>query len=145
MAIDLTGLGSLFDFGSKLVDRLIPDPAAKLAAQTELMKMTMDQSLAQMANETALIKAQTDINAVEAASSSTFVSGARPFLMWVGGVGMAYQWLIVPLASFAYTTWTGHALPVQPPVMDPNLYLTIGGLMGLHIGARSVEKIKGAA
>ena len=117
--MDLTGLGSLFDFGGKLIDRLIPDPAQKLAAQQELMKLAINKDLAVMANDTQLIKLQTDINLEQAKSSSLFVSGPRPFLMWVGGVGVAYQWLLVPLISFVYTTYTGHALPVQPPVMDP--------------------------
>jgi hypothetical protein len=143
--MDLTGLGSIFDFGSKLVDRLIPDPAAKLAAQQELMKMTMDQSLAEMANETALIKQQNDINLEEAKSPSLFVSGARPGLMWTGTLGVAYQWLIAPLGTFIYTMYTGHALPAPLPVIDGNLIWMLGGLMGLHIGARSFEKTKGVA
>ena len=143
--MDLTGLGSLFDFGGKLIDRLIPDPAQKLAAQQELMKLAINKDLAVMANETQLIKLQTDINLEQAKSSSLFVSGPRPFLMWVGGVGVAYQWLLVPLISFVYTTYTGHALPVQPPVMDPNLMVMLGGLMGLQIGARTFEKTKGVA
>jgi len=143
--MDLTGLGSLFDFGGKLIDRLIPDPAQKLAAQQELMKLAINKDLAVMANDTQLIKLQTDINLEQAKSSSLFVSGPRPFLMWVGGVGVAYQWLLVPLISFVYTTYTGHALPVQPPVMDSNLMVMLGGLMGLQIGARSFEKVKGVA
>ena len=143
--MDLTGLGSLFDFGTKLIDRIIPDPAAKLAAQTELVKMGMNQELAVMANETSLIKMQTDINLEEAKSSNFFVSGARPGLMWVGVFGVAYQWIIVPLGSFVYTIYFGHALPVQPPVMDPNLMLMLSGLMGLHIGTRTYEKTKGVA
>lgn len=145
MAFDITGLGSLFDFGGKLIDRLIPDPSAKLAAQQELTKMAFDQSLAEMANDTKLIQLQTDINLEQAKSSSLLVSGARPALMWVGVFGVGYQWLIVPIGTFVYTTLTGHALPVQPPVMDGNLMIMLGGLMGLHIGARSVEKVKGVA
>lgn len=138
-------LGAIFTFGGKLIDRLIPDPAQKLQAQQELMRMAMDKSLAEMANETALIKAQTDINVEQARSSNLFVSGPRPGLMWVGVFGVAYQWIIVPLGTFAYTTYTGHALPVEPPVMDGNLMVMLGGLMGVQIGARTVEKIKGVA
>ena len=145
MSFDLTGLGSLFDFGGKLIDRLIPDPSQKLAAQQELVKMGMSQELAYMANETSLIKMQMDVNLAQASSGNTFASTPRPALMWVGVLGVAYQWIIVPLGAFAYTTYTGHALPVQPPVMDGNLMVMLGGLMGIHIGARSVEKIKGVA
>jgi hypothetical protein len=65
--------------------------------------------------------------------------------MWVGVFGVAYQWIFVPLGSFAYTTYTGHALPVQPPVMDGNLMIMLGGLMGIQIGVRTIEKVKGVA
>ena len=61
------------------------------------------------------------INAIEAQSPSLFESGWRPGLGWIGVVGLGYQWLIVPLVSYAYTLWTGHALTVVPPAMDPNL------------------------
>lgn len=145
MAFDITGLGAIFDFGGKLIDRLIPDPAQKLAAQQELMKMAMAKELTVMANDTALIKVQTDINQEQAKSSSLFVAGPRPALMWVGVFGVAYQWVIVPIGVFTYTTWTGHALPEMPPTMDSNMMLMLGGLMGVQIVARTQEKIKGVA
>ena len=145
MAFDLTGLSGLFDFGGKLIDRLIPDPAQKLAAQQELMKMGLSQELAVMANETSLIKMQMDVNLAQANSGMTFASTPRPALMWVGVIGVAYQWIFVPLGAFIYTTYTGHALPVQPPEMDSNLMIMLGGLMGIQIGFRTVEKVKGVA
>lgn len=145
MALDLTGLGSLFDFGSKVLDRVIPDPIQRAAAQTELLKITVSKDLAVMANDTALIKAQTDINLEEAKSSNFFVSGGRPAMMWTGVIGCFYQWLIVPLGSFSYTLYTGHALPVQPPTMDPNIMVMISSLLGIHIISRTVEKTKGVA
>lgn len=145
MGFDLTGLGGLFDFGGKLIDRLIPDPAQKLAAQQDLMKMAISKELAVMANDTALIAAQTDINREQAKSSSLFIAGPRPGLMWVGVFGVAYQWLFLPLGAFCYTTYTGHPLPVAPPAMDGSLMVMLGSLMGIQIGARTVEKIKGVA
>lgn len=143
--MDFTGIGSLLDFGSKLIDRIVPDPAAKLAAQQKLMEMAFSKDLAVMANETALIKSQTDINLEQAKNPNLFVSGARPGLMWVGIAGVAYQWVLQPLGVFAYTLWTGHALPVPPPEMSGDLMLMLSGLMGLHIGTRTVEKIKGVS
>jgi hypothetical protein len=140
-----SGLGEIFSFGGKLIDRLIPDPAQKLAAQTELAKMAMDNSLAVMANETALIRTQTDTNLEQAKSSSLFIAGPRPALMWVGVLGVFYQWVLLPAGVFAYTLHFGKPLPVPPPAVDPNLFLTLGGLMGLQIGARSWEKAKGVA
>lgn len=145
MAFDITGLGSLFDFAGKVIDRVIPDPAQKLAAQQELVKMAMEKELAVMANDTKLIQLQTDINAIEAANPNVFVSGWRPATGWVCVIGLGYQWLIAPLGTFVYTMWTGHALPVPLPEMDPNILLLIGSILGVNIVTRGVERIKGKA
>jgi hypothetical protein len=142
--MDITGLGSIFEFGGKLIDRLIPDPAQKLAAQQELMKMAMEKELAVMANDTKLLTAQTDINAVEAANPSIFVSGGRPAAMWVCVAGMGYQFVLLPLVTFAYQLYTGHALPVLPPMLDDNLWQLLTGLLGLA-GWRSFDKKNGVA
>lgn len=139
------GIDDLIGAGLKILDKVIPDPVAKAEAQLKLLQLQQAGEFKGMEVELATLQTQTDINKVEAASTSVFVSGPRPFLMWVGSVGVAYQWIAVPLFSFAYTLFTGHAVPVTPPVMDPNLMMMLGGLMGLHIGARSYEKVKGVA
>lgn len=51
-------LAGLLDIGSKLVDKLIPDPEAKAKAQAELVKMQQDGELAKMANDTDLYKTE---------------------------------------------------------------------------------------
>jgi Holin of 3TMs, for gene-transfer release len=48
----MIGLESLLTIGGKLIDKLIPDPAAKAQAQLELAKMAQDGELARMADET---------------------------------------------------------------------------------------------
>jgi hypothetical protein len=128
-----------------IVDRIIPDPAQKAAAQLEVLKLQQSGELAQLTADVQLATAQTDINKVEAASPSLLVSGPRPALMWVGVLGIAYQWILVPIGTFAYTLFTGHVLPVEPPTMPTDVMWLVGSLMGLHVGARSVEKIKGVA
>jgi hypothetical protein len=129
----------------KIVDKIIPDPTAKAEAQLKILQLQQAGDFKELEARMQEMQMQADINKVEAASSSVFVSGARPFLMWVGGVGLAYQWLVVPLFSFAYTMYTGHDVPVIPPKMDPDLLVLVGSLMGIHIGVRSYEKVKGVA
>ena len=57
---------ALLGIGGKLIDKLIPDPAAQDAARLELLKL-------QQSGELAAMLAQTDVNKVEAANSSVFV------------------------------------------------------------------------
>lgn len=139
------GIDDLIGAGLKILDKVIPDPTAKAEAQLKLLQLQQAGEFKDMDVQLQTMQMQADINKVEAGSTSVFVSGARPFMMWTGGVGLAYQWIAVPLISYIYTLYTGHDIPVHPPVMDPNLLLMVGSLMGIHIGARSYEKVKGAA
>lgn len=51
-------LDGLLSIGSKLIDKLIPDPEQKAKAQLELAKMAQEGELAKMANETDLYKTE---------------------------------------------------------------------------------------
>ena len=135
-------LSGLFDLGKGLIDRLFPDPAAKAAAQLELLKMQQAGELAQLAAETDLAKLQIQTNIEEAKSTNWWVAGWRPAIGWVCGAGLAYAALVEPFARFAAKVWFGYTGDF--PVIDTDLTLQI--LMGmLGLGAmRSVEKIKGA-
>jgi len=46
-------LASLLDIGTKLIDKLIPDPEAKAKAQLDLAKLAQDGELAQIQADTA--------------------------------------------------------------------------------------------
>ncbi len=87
--------------------------------------------------------AQTEINKIEAASGSLFVSGGRPFVVWVCAFALAYAAVIEPIARFVATVGFAYSGPF--PVIDTDLTMQVLlGLLGL--GAyRSVEKIKGVA
>ena len=134
-------LSGIFDLGKGLIDRLFPDPAAKAAAQLELLKMQNAGELAQLAAETDLAKLQIQVNIEEAKSTNWFVAGWRPGIGWVCGAGLAYAALVEPFARFAAKVWFGYTGDF--PVIDTDLTLQI--LMGmLGLGAmRSAEKIKG--
>lgn len=81
--------------------------------------------------------AQAEINKVSAQHRSTFVAGARPFLLWVCGIGYAFAFLVNPI-----TQWiTGDPGPMLP--MDAMGELTMG-MLGLA-GLRTVEKLKGVS
>ena len=134
-------LSGIFDIGKGLIDRLWPDPAAKAAAQLELLKMQNAGEFAHLAAETDLARLQIQTNIEEAKSTNWFVAGWRPGIGWVCGAGLAYAALIEPFARFIAKVWFGYTGDF--PVIDTDLTLQI--LMGmLGLGAmRSAEKIKG--
>lgn len=130
------------ELGGKIIDKVFPDPAARAAAQLELMKLAQEGELAQLTAETDLAKAQAEINQVEASSASLFVSGWRPFVGWVCGLGLAMQFLVAPMVSFL-ASMMGRQLAV--PALDMSTLLTLlFGMLGLG-GMRTFEKMKGVA
>jgi len=133
-------LSGLFDLGKGLIDRLFPDPAAKAAAQLELLKMQQAGDLAQLAAETDLAKLQIQTNLAEAAGN-WFTAGWRPFIGWICGVSLCYVAIIEPIARFVAQVWF-HYTGAFPTI---NTDLTMQVLLGmLGLGAmRSAEKIKG--
>jgi hypothetical protein len=134
-------LGGILDAGLKILDKVIPDPAAKQAAQLELLKLQQAGEFRQLEADLQLALAQTKINEVEAASPDVFRGGWRPAAGWVCVAGLAYQFLFQPLAA-----WSGgiHGW-APPPVLDlGDLYGLLFGMLGL--GAyRSFERLKGKA
>jgi hypothetical protein len=80
--------------------------------------------------------AQSEINKVQASHRSTFVAGARPFLMWVCGVGFLMAFVVNPIMQ-----WFGLALVILPVEVMMELTLAMLGLSGL----RTIEKLKGVS
>lgn len=129
------------DIGSKIIDKIWPDPAQKAQAQLELFKLQQSGELAKLAAETDLAKAQIAVNQEEAKSTNWFVAGGRPFIMWICGFAFAYASVGEPCARFVATVIFHYA--GQFPVIDTNITLQVLlGLLGLG-GMRSFEKMRG--
>ncbi|WP_199886154.1 3TM-type holin [Pseudoalteromonas sp. T1lg23B] len=81
---------------------------------------------------------QAKINALSASHRSVFVAGARPFLLWVCGLGFLFSFVINPILQWL---WPDVGAPQLP--LDVMLELTLG-MLGLA-GLRTFEKVKGVA
>ena len=118
-----------------LIDRLVPDKAANDAAKAALAQMSLNGELAAVAG-------QIQVNLVEASSTSVFVSGWRPFVGWICGLGLAVQFLVNPIF-----TWIAALVrhPTPFPSLDMGTLLTLlAGMLGLG-GLRTYEKLSGVA
>lgn len=115
-----------------LLDKFIEDKDQKNAIAFELA--TMAEKHAQE-----LAKGQLDVNKVEAAHKNLFVAGWRPAVGWVCCLGMAGNFLIIPLANFALALSSS---PITIPLIETSEMMPV--LMGmLGLGAmRTVEKTK---
>ena len=81
---------------------------------------------------------QAEITKAQVMHRSIFVAGARPFLMWVCGMGFLFAFLLNPLLQWLMPDAGGPVLPLSAMM---ELTLAMLGLAGL----RTVEKIKGVA
>jgi len=127
-----------------IINKVVPDTAAKQAAQAELQKLALQGSLqSELTQLLAVTSAQTDINKVEAASTNLFVSGWRPFIGWICGVGLGMSCIVGPLFTWI-AALSGHPTPF-PAFDDPLLRSTLAGMLGLGFGLRTYEKVKGVA
>ena len=79
---------------------------------------------------------QAEIMKVQANHRSTFVAGARPFLMWVCGLGFLFAFVINPILQ-----WVAPQLGAPELPLDAMLELTLA-MLGLA-GLRTVEILNG--
>lgn len=125
------GIDDAINAGMQLINKFVPDPAQKVQAETDLRNALMAADASQNA-----------VNAAEAANPNGFTSGWRPFIGWVCGAALAYQYVVTPLiiwlAAIAH-----YPLPI-PPRLDDTLWQLMFGMLGMG-GLRTYEKIKGVA
>lgn len=140
MGFDITGIGSVLDFGSKLIDRIWPDPVQRDAAKLELFKAQQAGEFKEMDQAFEIAKAQIGVNQAEAGNGSLFVSGWRPFIGWVCGAALTYQYVMRPLVMWGILS-AGYSVP-EMPGLDDNLWQLLLGMLGLG-GLRTFEKVKG--
>jgi len=83
-----------------------------------------------------LLEIQTRINEIEAQHRTVFVAGWRPFIGWVCGVALAYNFVIRDLFIWAIKPET-----VPPALQMEHLMTVLLGMLGLG-GLRTYEKLK---
>ena len=100
-----------------------------------------EQEKAELAAAVTIVQGQIEINKAEASNPSIFVSGWRPFVGWVCGMGLAYSFLGQPLIEWGSINY--HF--IAPPKLDMGDLITILlGMLGLG-GLRTYEKKAGVA
>ena len=143
--MDLMGIGSIIEAVGKVAGDLTTSDKERLQMALEGRKLDLEEKKIDQATDLA----QVDINKIEAASSSLFVSGWRPAVGWVGVFGLAYQFLGYPIMQWGWSFLQGvDIIPnglSAPPNLDVEQLMTLlAGLLGFG-GMRSFEKHKGVA
>jgi len=125
---------------AKIIDKLIPDKEAASKAKLELIRLEQEGDLAELSAMVEINKAQAEVNKQEAAHKSLFVAGWRPALGWTCAIGIFWQFVGHPLASFGLA-----AADIQtelPSINTENLFELVLAMLGMG-GLRTYEKLKG--
>jgi len=129
----MIALAGLLDIGGKLIDKLIPDPAAKAKAQLDLATLAQNGELAVMANETKLYETEqnnlTDRMKADMGSDSWLSKNIRPMTLIAIFVG---YFMFAMMSAFGYNA--------------NEAYVTLLGqwgmlVMSFYFGGRTLEKI----
>jgi len=119
------GIDDAISAGLQIVNKFIPDPNQRQEAEAALR-----QSLQSWDEQ------QANVDQAEASNPSLFVSGWRPAIGWIGAAGLAYQYVVRPIAvGFGYGNL---------PVLDSSLMELVMAMLGMA-GLRTYEKIQGVA
>ena len=132
-AASATPMGALLNVGSKILDRVLPDPVANAAAKAELAKMEQEGELAKMANETKLFEVEqnnlTDRLKADMASDSWLSKNIRPMTL-----------------IFLLLAYSGFAIASIFEFETRGAYVELLGqwgmlVMSFYFGGRTMEKI----
>lgn len=133
--MDITGLGAVFDFGSKIIDKLFPDKT-----EAEKLKLAMLQQ--QQAGEFKDLEMRFSAIVAEAQSQDPWTSRARPSFMYVmyalllAALPMGVLFAFQPETAQAVTEGVGRWLNALPEEL---WWLFGAGYLG-YSGARTFEK-----
>lgn len=126
-------LDSILGIGTKLIDKLIPDPAQREAAQLQLAQLAQNGELAKMANETDIYKTEqanvTERWKADASTDSWLAVNIRPMSLVAIFVG---YFLFALMSAFGYNANEGYV----------NLLGQWGMLiMSAYFGGKTLENI----
>lgn len=135
--MDITGLGAVFNLGSKILDKIFPDKEAADRAKLELLKLQQSGELTELEKRFSAIVA-------EAKSQDPWTSRARPSFMYVmytmllASIPMGFLFAFKPDVAQAVTTGVTNWLHALPEEM---WWLFGAGYLG-YSGARTFEKVR---
>lgn len=115
-----------------LLDKFIEDKDQKAMLAHKIATMSEE-------HHQDLMKAQIEVNKVEAASSNLFVAGWRPFIGWTCGLGMFGNFITIPFSNFVLAL-VGMDI-VIPLVPLETMMPVLMGMLGLG-AMRSFEKTR---
>jgi hypothetical protein len=137
-------IAALIPLITGVLDKVLPDAQASSDAKLKVLELAQKGELAVLDADLKISLAQADINKQEA-GTDTFRGGWRPFIGWVAGMGLTYDFLIRPILPWMLVaTGAVDTIAPMPPIDMESLMVLLLGMLGLG-GLRTYEKVKKVA
>ena len=136
--MDPITITSLFTIGSKIIDKIFPDPEQKAKAQLELLQM-------QQNGELTMVQTQLSAIIAEAKSADPWTSRARPSFLYVvyilllWSIPMGILTIFKPEAATSFTIGFKNWMEAIPE----SVLVLFGTVMTGYVLSRGYEKGKG--
>jgi len=125
------------DLLSGIIKRVLPEKMSEEVAG----KLNQELTMALVTNQAQQVLAQLQINEKEAEHDSLFVAGWRPFIGWICGFALGWQFVGLQVAQFVVALLQVKIDPL-PQFNYAELSPILLGMLGLG-AMRSYEKVKG--
>lgn len=140
-------ISAAFDLGKTAIERIWPDPMRQAEELRKLEELKQKGDLAALNAHVQLMLGQLEVNKAEAQHKSIFVAGWRPFIGWVGGFALAWQFVIYPMLMWLWNVAAAMGkIPdgvEPPPILETGaLFAMITGMLGIGT-MRSFDKRNG--
>lgn len=145
--MSILGAAELVEFGTAAIKRIWPDKDKQAEEIRKLEEISQTSDLAYLNAYVRITLAQIEVNNEAAKSKSMFAAGPRPFIIWTGGVSLAYSGVVHPLFCWIWALLQAlEVIPKDappPPILEAEtLNHIVMGLLGVA-GMRSFDKVKG--
>lgn len=128
--MDITGIGSIFDFAKGVMDKIWPpeaDPNQRVQAQLRLQEMME-------VRENTVIEAQRAVIVAEMSQGDNYTKRARPTIVYAGLAFILAVHVAFPIIVF----FTGRPMPTLS--LPEEFWWAWTGVCGIWVFGRSMEK-----
>ena len=136
MGLDITGLGSIADLASGLVDKFIPAKAT--VKEKNNFKLGLEQAIT--ARDSVRDEAKKEVMVAEMAQGDNYTKRARPTLVYAGLIFIFLVHVAFPIGFYIASIFAEN--PPAPPTLTlpPQFWWAWGGVCSVWSIGRSAEK-----
>src|SRR6476661_408201 len=136
-------INSVIGKAGDIVGEVIVDKDKRNEINANLERLRLESLDKAQERETQLMMGQIEVNKIEAANESVWVSGWRPAVGWISAAGVGYSFVMEPILSWSARVLFKYAGSF-PSLNYSELMILVTGMLGFG-ALRTYEKNQGVA